>query len=36
MNEALILIGFAVAGVAAAGAIIAVVLCAREEGEDAD
>lgn len=36
MNEALILIGFAVAGAAAAGAIIAVVLWGQEEGEDAD
>lgn len=36
MNDALILIGFAVAGVAAAGAIIAVMLYDREGGEDAD
>lgn len=33
MNDALILMGFAVAGVAAAGAIIAVVMCDRE-GEE--
>lgn len=36
MNEALILIGFAAAGVAAAGAIIAVVLGGQQGSEDAD
>ena len=36
MNEIIILIGFAAAGVAAAGAIIAVVLWDQQESEDAD
>ena len=36
MNEIIILVGFAAAGVAAAGAIIAVVLWDQQESEDAD
>jgi hypothetical protein len=33
MNNILVLIGFAFAGAAAAGAIIAVVMCDREDDE---